>query len=465
MTSITVNPVTRGNGLYSITVEVEAGRVVRAHSVGLQFRGFEILIREREPADAPYFMERICGICSTAHALAASLAVEDAHGVTPTRSAHLMRNLIMGADFIQNHIRHFYFLVVPDYVRLGDRPPFVPRYEADYRLAPAIEQRISDSYRQAFLFSRVAHEMVAIFAGKAPHTHGLVPGGATVKASVTKLLEYGRRLQEVKAFVDGSMLPDTEAIAAAYPDYFTIGSRSRSYISFGLFPLSAGERTIPPGVLLDGRPEAVDYGAISEDVTHAWYDPDGGPLHPREGVTIPQYNKEGAYSWIKAPRYNGHALETGPVARLTLSGHYDRGPSTMDRVVARSRETALICEWLGKWLEAIDPEEPVYTPYTGRTSGAGVGTIDSMRGALGHWLTVRRGQIAGYQVITPTAWNFSPRDGKGVPGPVETALVGTPVADPAQPIELGRVIRSFDLCVACATQVISAGRRFEPFVI
>ena len=465
MTILTVNPVTRGNGLYAITVEVADGRVVRAESSGLQFRGFEILIREREPADAPYFMERICGICSTAHGMAAAMALEDAYSVKLNRNAYLVRNLIFGADFLQNHIRHFYFLVVPDYVRLGDGPPFAPRYQRDYRLPPAVEQRIAENYRQAFLISRACHEMVALFAGKAPHVHGIVVGGATVQPSLSKLLEYRQLLVTVADFVERSMVPDTDTIAAAYQDYSAIGTRPRSYISYGSFPLGGGERMTPAGVLIDGRAEALDLAAISEDVSHAWYDPNDGPASPRVGGTHPQYGKSGAYSWVKAPRYNGKPLETGPLARLTLAGLYDRGPSTMDRIVARTRETALICQWLNQWLDEVDPDEPIYTPHRAPLSGRGVGIIDSMRGALGHWINIANGQFAQYQVVTPSAWNFSPRDAAGEPGPAEACLVGTPVADPSQPIEIGRVLRSFDLCAACATQVISAGRRYEPFVV
>lgn len=465
MTTLTINPVTRGNGLYAITVEVEGGRVVRAESSGLQFRGFEILIRERAPADAPYFMERICGICSTAHGTAAAMALEDAYGVKLGRNAYLVRNLIFGADFLQNHIRHFYFLVVPDYVRLGDQPPFAPRYQRDYRLPPAVEQRIAGNYREAFVISRMCHEMVAIFGGKAPHVHGIVTGGATVAPTVSKLLEYRQLLGTVAEFVERSMVPDTDTIAAAYSDYFAIGSRSRSYISYGAFPLGGGQRMTPPGVLIDGRAEALNLAAISEDVSHAWYEPGDGPANPRVGATHPQYSKSGAYSWVKAPRYNGKALETGPLARLTLAGHYDRGPSTMDRIVARTREAALLCQWLNQWLDEVDPEEPVYTPHRAPLAGRGVGVVDAMRGALGHWISIAGGQFAQYQVVTPSAWNFGPRDVAGEPGPVEACLVGTPVADPSQPIEIGRVLRSFDLCAACGTQVISAGRRYEQFVV
>lgn len=465
MTTLTINPLTRGNGLYSITVEIDGGRVVQAQSSGLQFRGFEIMMEGREPADAPYFMERICGICSTAHGLAASLAIEDACGVRPPSNAYLVRNLIMGADFLQNHIRHFYFLVVPDYVRLGDQPPFSPRYQRDYRLSQAVEQQIAKNYREAFVYSRKAHEAVAVFAGKAPHVHGIVAGGATVKPAVSQLLDYGGLIEDVQAFVDQKMIPDTETIAAAYPDYFTVGSRPRSYISYGVFPVSAAQRTTPPGVLLNGVAQALSLSAISEDVTCAWYEPGDGPANPKAGQTHPDYGKNGAYSWIKAPRYNGRALETGPLVRLTLSGNYDRGPSTMDRIVARSREASLICRWLAGWLDKVDPTEPIYVPYRQSLNASGVGTVDSMRGALGHWVGITRGQVARYQVVTPTAWNFGPRDGAGEIGPVEAALIGTPVVDPAEPIEIGRVIRAFDLCAACATQVISAGRRFEPFVV
>src|SRR5690606_22557801 len=137
-------------------------------------------LQGRDPRDAVYLTERICGICSTAHSMAASLALEDAFKIKPPRNGIIIRNLIFGADLLQNHIRHFYFLTIPDFVRGPDRPPFTPRYEVDYRLSKAESEKIYENYLESIHISRTAHDMVTIFGGKIPHNHGILAGGATV---------------------------------------------------------------------------------------------------------------------------------------------------------------------------------------------------------------------------------------------------------------------------------------------
>ena len=182
-------------------------------------------------------------------------------------------------------------------------------------------------------------------------------------------------------------------------------------------------------------------------------------------------DKPNAYSWLKAPRYNGQAMEVGPLARTLINYHTGHNPawkasvdqllkslgrepkdlvSVMGRHAARAVECKLVADACGQWLDQLTPDKPTFQDFVVPESGRGYGLTEAARGALGHWIEIRGKKIAQYQCVVPTTWNCSPRDDRGVPGPMEQALVGTPVADPDHPIEAARVIRSFDPCLACA---------------
>jgi hydrogenase large subunit len=193
--------------------------------------------------------------------------------------------------------------------------------------------------------------------------------------------------------------------------------------------------------------------AVTEQVTHSWYDNASTKRHPSDGATQAVYPKEGAYSWLKAPRYEGQPYETGPLARMMIGGLYRNGISVHDRHRARAAETLKIAEALPGWLEEVKPGGAVYSRYAVPAEAEAAGLTEAPRGALGHWLKIREGKIAHYQVVTPTCWNASPRDDQHVPGPIEKALVGTPVADSKQPVEVLRIVHSFDPCLACAVHV------------
>ncbi|MBM4028651.1 MAG: nickel-dependent hydrogenase large subunit, partial [Planctomycetes bacterium] len=161
-------------------------------------------------------------------------------------------------------------------------------------------------------------------------------------------------------------------------------------------------------------------------------------------------SKSNAYSWLKAPRYSGRPCEVGPLARMWINGEYAHGVSVMDRHLARAQEALKIAQAAQRWLEELVPDGPVYTPPVIPAMATGMGLTEAPRGALGHWLGISGGRISQYQVITPTTWNASPRDNKGILGPMEEALLGTPVQNPEKPIEVMRVIHSFDPCLDCA---------------
>jgi hydrogenase large subunit len=172
------------------------------------------------------------------------------------------------------------------------------------------------------------------------------------------------------------------------------------------------------------------------------------------GATEPEFPKQDAYSWLKAPRLLDKPFEVGPLARMWVNGDYDRGISVMDRHIARAEETLKIAEAMDGWLDQLQVDQSAYDDYFDQHSGVGAGMSEAPRGALGHWIQVTDGKIDHYQVITPTCWNASPRDDQGVAGPMEQALMGTPIGDPNQPIEALRVIHSFDPCLSCAVHIM-----------
>ncbi|TYO97305.1 nickel-dependent hydrogenase large subunit [Desulfallas thermosapovorans] len=480
MKKITINPVTRANSPFVVEVTVDGGKVVEAKCSVQFFRGFELILRGRDPRDASYLTERVCGICSSAHGTAAAFALEDAAGVRPPHNGNILRNLILGADLLQNHIRHFYLLSLPDYVRGPNLPPFVPGYKKDFRLPSRVNEAMLNNYYEALEIARLAHEMVALFGAKAPFPHSILAGGSTVAPAADVVMNFRSKLQKINDFIANRMIPDAHTLAGVYDDYYSIGGRNADMLVFGIFPRDQydRERYFPFGAVLDGQLYQVDLQAIREDVSHAWYiggvgQPGGdygvaGNLYGKgmqNKQALPDREKQGAYTWVKAPRYKGRAVEGGSLARLWVRGDYRHGVSTMDRIMARVLETQKVGQLMEGWLEELRPGEPVYKPFKIPQKATGVGLTGAMRGPLGHWLRIEKGRIAGYQIITPTAWNMSPRDAGGQPGPMEQALLNTPVADENEPIEISRVVRAFDPCSACATHVIAPGKSLREFII
>lgn len=464
---IMVGPITRANNSCSVEVTVENKKVVDVRCSGIFFRGFEVILRGRDPRDASYLTERICGICAAAHGTAASFALENAAGVRPPRNGNLLRNLILGADFLQNHIRWFYQFALPDYVRGPDLGPFSSGYTRDFRLPKKTNDVMVQHYFQALETGRLAHELVTLLGGKAPFPHGLLAGGSTVPPAADILMDFGFKLRKINDFIKNIMVPDVYTLAEAYPDYYEIGVRAPNLLEFGLFPRNedVDESYFPRGAVIDGQLQKLDSSAIKEHLRNSWYAGDGEPRHPSLGRTEPDREKEGAYSWVKAPRYGGKAVEGGPLARLWIRGDYRRGISTMDRTVARVLETEKVGELMEGWVEELQPGEPVFTPFEVPREAEGSGLTGAMRGPLGHWLRIEKGRIAHYEIITPTAWNFSPRDNAGQMGPVEEALIGTPIEDEKEPIEIGRVVRAFDVCSSCSAHVIIPGAPVREMVI
>ena len=498
--TVTIDPLTRIEGHLAIKLTVEDGRVSEAFCVGEMFRGFETILMGRHPMDAQQITQRICGVCPIAHGTASILAQDMAYGVTPPPNGRLLRNLILGANYVQSHILHFYHLAALDFVDItavaqyaGADPmltglrdwvkaqlsssalypaaPFLPRFEGSYLEDHELNVSAVKHYLEGLDMRRLAHETAAIFCGKIPHATALVPGGVTEKATARKLAAYTSNMQQLLTFIDHCYVPDVLAVAAALPDYFNVGAGCGNFLSYGVFHESAdgARKLLPSGILEQGKHGELDQGRISEQVRHSLFS-SGTGLHPARGETTPAPDKSGAYSWLKAPRYNGQVMEVGPLARVlmaysagmpqvktlvdTVLSRLGAGPEALDSVLGRHAARAIECKIIAErcleWAEQVRPGEATYTDFELPENAVGHGLTEAPRGALGHWIDIADHKIKNYQCVVPTTWNCSPRDDRGNPGPVEIALVGTPIADEKHPIEAARVVRSFDPCIACA---------------
>ncbi|MEW6088997.1 MAG: nickel-dependent hydrogenase large subunit [bacterium] len=480
MHKVTIDPVTRIEGHLKIEVEIENGKVVHAQSSGAMHRGIETILAGRDPVDAHVLTSRVCGVCPVSHAQAAVLCADEAFKIAPPDNGRILRNLIQAGNNLMSHILHFYHLTALDYVTGPDTPPFIPRYKGDYRLPKEINDKAVEQYIQALDIRMKAHEMLAIFGGRVPGLCGTVPGGATETVTVDKITDFLWRLKEIKSFIENSYLPTVIAVAKVYPDYWNIGVGCKNLLSYGVYPDASGKKLINAGVFSDGKDEEFDHAKITEHVKYAWYNDDNGGLHPSKGKTTPSLDKPGAYSWLKAPRYDNKVYEVGPLARMFINRKQDpvlvntmetlgmtesKVFSVLGRHAARAVESKICADAMEKWVMELKPGKPAHTPYTVPKEGEGKGLTEASRGALGHWMRIENGKVALYQMIVPTTWNGSPRDDNGQPGPIEQALIGTPVKDDNNPIELVRVVRSFDPCISCAVHILDADKKQKIFKV
>ncbi len=460
MPTITImDPVTRieGHMKVEVTIDSVAGQmqITDARCTGTLFRGFETLLAGRDPLDAPVITQRICGVCPISHGLTSVLALENVSEYRPLRNARVMRNLTQGANFLQSHILHFYLLAALDFVPGPAKAPWSPAWSVDLR--PGLDQ-VMANLPAALEARRRAHEMGAILGGKMPASHTFIPGGFTATPTSAQIAAFRGHLQFLADFIQKRYIPDVQAVGKVYADYAQIGAGCKNLLAFGVFPTNDTYTTklFRAGYLKAGS-NAVQNGLganpITEAVAYSWYADESDGLSPDKGRTQPLYPKNNAYSWLKAPRLSGEPFEAGPLARMRVNGDYSGGVSVMDRHLARAYEAAKIAAAMGQWLNELVLTQKVYDDAFDMHSGTGVGMSEAPRGALGHWVRIEQGKIAHYQVITPTCWNASPRDNKGVPGPMEQALIGTPVQDPQRPIEALRVIHSFDPCLSCAVHI------------
>ena len=323
-TTIVIDPLTRIEGHLKIEATLENGRVTDARCGGTLYRGFEQILVGRDPLDAIQITQRFCGVCPTPHGIASCQALENAFGIMPPPNGRIIRNIMQGANYIQSHVLHFYHLAALDYFRGPDVPPFVPRYEGDYRVPPSLRDSLIQHYVQAYHVRLKAHELCAIWSGKMPHMASLAPGGVSITPRLDNLTTSLWRLKELTEFIDTVYLPDVLTLAEIYRDYLQIGRGCGNYLSFGLFDLDAEpdvmrrKRFFAPGRVVRGTVEPLDSAKITEDVRYSWYD-SPSHRHPSQETTSPDRSKKDAYSWLKSPRYGNEPYEVGPLARVILA--------------------------------------------------------------------------------------------------------------------------------------------------
>ncbi len=497
MAKVIIDPVTRIEGHLRIDTEVSNQRIVNAWSKGEMFRGFEALLKGRDPFDSPVITQRICGVCPVSHAVASCKAVENSLGIAIPENARLMRNLILGSNYIASHLTHFYQLSALDFIqaeailkyrgsnrslrnlrtwveqevaskKILPAAPFLPHLKGDYPKDQAWNFRALQHYLESLDIRKDAHTMAALFGGKMPHTASMLAGGVTTRLTPDLVENFRVRLLRIRQFIDETYLPDVLQAAKLFKNYADIGSGNAIYLAYGVFDEKDGP-FLPGGLLQDGQQRPLEPKKIAEQTFHSYYR-EGSPRHPYQGETLPDAEKDNAYSWIKAPRYAGMPCEVGPLARLMIAYKSGVAPvrkrvatllaqlgwqerhlnSVLGRHATRALETSIIAERMELWLDQLTLANPTVGEIPSTTSGQGAGLTEAPRGALGHWLTVEQNKIDNYQCIVPSTWNFSPAGQEGEPGPVEAALIGTPVATGSQGLEAARVVRSFDPCIACA---------------
>jgi hydrogenase large subunit len=449
---IMIDPVTRIEGHLGVKVSVSDNKVVNAWSSGLLWRGFERILLGRDPRDAPAITSRICGVCHAVHRLTSILALENAAGVSPTPDAIRIRNIEQGINFVYSHAAHIFVLAGPDYDLYGLAPGLS---EGD----PEAVVKYQDILKGVVLpAQRLCHEIAAIFGGKTPHHMTTLPGGVTCVPNETAIAEAQTRITGIINVIN-TYAPAVLGFLESNKDQLeSFGVGCEKFLSYGVFhnPEDPSEFLLKRGVMSvgDSEPEEMDIDSITEAVKHSWYTDDSGGKPIDEIPPKDYYEKSGAYSWVKSPRYNGSVYEVGPLARMAVSGQYPVKSSVYDRLKARALELVLVAGAVKGWIDDLTPGGEVYVPYSIPKSADGVGLWEAPRGANGHWVKIRQGKIEHYQVVSPTNWNASPRDDQDQLGPIEQALIGVPIDDIEKPSNANKTIRSFDPCLACSVHVM-----------
>ncbi len=499
---VELGPVTRIEGHLNVKTTVESNIITDAHCEGEMFRGFETILRGRNPLDAQQITQRICGVCPYAHGIASSYAQEAAYGTQVPRNGRILHNLIQGANHLYDYLLHFYQLCSLDFVDVTaiarytgkDRDllvlknwvtaelasgkhnpaaPFLPRLSGQYIDDDELNIGALKNYITAMEIQKKGNRASAIFGGKFPHATAIFPGGCSQEARIDLIMNYQSLISEVREFILNNFLPDIEAVAGFYPDYWEIGKSKGGFLSYGMLPTGTevdSSRLFSSGVMLKegGILEAVDFEKITEDTGNSRYSSPSGK-NVRNGALVPDPAK--GYSWVKAPRYDGHVLEVGPSARVivdylqgknqqvrTLVNRYlstfnlsiENLNSVLGRHLSRGICAVVIADFLLEESERLTLGEPAMGEIQIPKTGEGYGATEATRGALLHYIRLEDSKVGKYECVVPTTWNCSPRDDKGIPGALESALIGTAVENPDEQIEALRIVHSFDPCLACA---------------
>lgn len=484
-------PLNRVEGDLEIEVQITDGAVSDAWVKGTMYRGFEKILAGRDALDGLVITPRICGICSISHLTAAARALDALSQTDLPANALRLRNLVQATEHMQSDLRHAFLMFAADFTN----PAYAlnPHYEeACRRYAPLKGETAQQIIRE----TKHLIELIAIVGGQWPHTHFMVPGGVTSCPTGSDLrqclslisqfrLWYEERILgctiERWSAVDSktaleNWLHENDAQRNGDLGFFLrfarqngfahLGLGTENFLSLGGLPEPAetqGGYLLKPGFYRSGSLEPLDHQRIAEDIRFARFSDTEGPRHPSRGQTRPFYSpqEQQKYSWCKAPRYDGLPAETGPLAEALMADaplftelirEHGAG-SVLTRELARITRAARLIPVMESWLEALH-DGPFYHHCDAIDQGEGFGFTQASRGALGHWVRIEEGRIAHYQIITPTSWHASPRDSLGQHGPIEQALIGTPVHSLDNPVELGHVVRSFDPCLVCSVHAL-----------
>jgi len=350
MAHIVIDPVTRIEGHLRIEAEVDGGRVRDAWSSATMFRGIELILRGRDPRDAWAFTQRICGVCTTVHAIASIRSVENAIGAEPPPNARLLRNLIIASQVVQDHVIHFYHLHALDWVDIvsalsadpaqtaslaqsisdwplssptyfrgvkdrlkafvdrGQLGPFANAYwgHPAYKLPPAANLMAVAHYLEALDWQREVIKIHAVLGGKNPHLQSFLVGGMATPVDLDRqasinagsIAEVRRLIHKARDFVTRVYIPDLLAVAGFYKEWAGIGAGVGNYLVYGEYPEEDTPNArlyLPSGVIRRrdlSRVEPFDPSRITEHVKHSWYEYEGGDgqgKHPSVGETKPKY--------------------------------------------------------------------------------------------------------------------------------------------------------------------------------
>ncbi len=549
---IVVDPITRIEGHLRIDAEVENGVITKAWSSGQMWRGIEVILQKRDPRDAWLFTQRICGVCTTVHALASVRTVENALELEIPINAQYIRNLVMSIHALHDHIVHFYVLSALDWVDVvsalsadvrksvqlaeslsnwpnnsynrfksvqekvqaivdsGQLGPFANGYwgHPAMTLPPEANLMAVSHYLEALDYQRKADKALAIISGKNPHIQNLSVGGVTAAINpdnettlnVERLYWVKQLVEEVRGFIQQVYLPDVIAIGALYKDWLAYGAGVTNYLAVPdmVLDTKGTQFDLPGGTIIGGDLKTVKpftsfndpyfKDNIVESIARSWYKGDWSK-HPYEEETVPDYTDfqdDGKYSWIKAPRFQDMPMQVGPLAQVMVGyaqGHAltkkyvddtlsrvsslagvqvgaEALHSTPGRHLARAIRAAMLADLaLEHWDKLINnigtgDLEIFNKPTFPKGEQMGFGFHEAPRGALSHWIVIQDGRIKNYQCVVPSTWNAGPRDDKDVAGPYEASLVGNPMANPELPLEVLRTVHSFDPCIACAVHML-----------
>jgi len=553
MKKIVIDPITRIEGHLRAEVEVdEDGVVQEAYVSGQLFRGIEIILKGRDPRDAGLLAGRICGVCTNSHFRAAVSSVEDAYALNLPKNAEIIRDLMAMALFIQDHVVHFYHLhsldfvdvtsalnadpkltskeahkyhkkpfrnshshyeavleKVGNFVKAGKLGPFSNGYwgHSDYKLTPEQNLILISHYLEALKFQTNISKAVAIFGGKTPHPQSIVVGGVTSVADMLnpqRLNDYLFIIKEAKEFIDRAYLPDAKLLAMAYREEIKagIGRANGNFLCVGGYEFEGEKRLFCNGVIYGhdfANVEEFDESKVSEEIDRAWY---SGDAKDNE-INYTDLNEDGSlktaknddkYSWIKAPRYDGKTMESGPLARVLVSYSKENNliksfvdefleetdlelidlSTAVGRNAARAIESGYICEYIFKLVSRLIQNIKYYDTDTWvkydfeklQKNVKGRAFLEVPRGVLSHFVNIKDAKIDNYSVIAPTTWNATPKNFDGLRGAYEEALVGLRIQDTSRPLEVLKVLHSFDPCLACAVHVIDTkGKELSSYKI